>query len=59
VWEKPVQVVIVELREKLTWRPKAADPPSPRLRRADWRPPLLWVQPERATLRQVLFALAG
>jgi hypothetical protein len=25
VWEKPVQVVIVELREKLTWRPTAAD----------------------------------
>ena len=40
-------MVIVELLEKATWRPKAAD----------WRPPLLVAkQPERATLRRALFA---
>ena len=50
VREKPVQVVIVELREKVKWHRKAAD----------WRPPLLvGKQVARATLRRVLFVLAG
>ena len=57
VWEKRVQVVIVELLEEATRRPKTTDPPSPRLRRASWRPPLLVAQQaQRATLRRALFA---
>ncbi len=53
--EKPVPVMVVELLEMATRLPKAADPPSPQLRRGSWRPPLLVVQPERATLQQDLF----
>jgi hypothetical protein len=34
VREKRAPVVIVELLEKAMLRPKTADPPSPRLRRA-------------------------
>ena len=37
-------MVIVELLEKATRRLQTADPPSPRLRRASWRPPLLVAQ---------------
>ena len=43
--------------EQAAPRQKTADPPSPRLRRASWRPPLLGVRQARAMLRQVLFAL--
>ncbi len=40
VQAKRVQMAPVELREKAMRLPKM-DPPSPRLRRASWRPPLL------------------
>ena len=55
VQEKQVPAVIVELLAKAT-RPKRADQPSPRLRRASWRSPLLVAQ--RATLRRALLARA-
>jgi hypothetical protein len=59
VREKQVPAVIVELLAKATRRP-TADPPSPGLRRAGWRPPLLVAkQAQRATLRRALFALAA
>ena len=58
VQEKRARVVIVELLETATRRPKTADPPSPRLRRASWRPPLLVAKrAAQATLRRALFAL--
>ena len=57
-------MVIVELLEEATRDQKTADPPSPRLRRASWRPPLLAAvrlaaeeQQALPTLRQALFAL--
>jgi hypothetical protein len=52
-----VPVVIVELLEKATRRVQTADLPSPRLRRANRKPPLLaeWLA-QRATLRQALLA---
>ena len=60
VREKRVPVVIVELLEEATRDLKTADPPSPRLRRASWRTPLLVAKrPARATLRRALFALAA
>ena len=60
VREKRATVMIVEQLEEPTRQPKAADPPSPRLRRASWRPPLLVAQQaQRATLRRALFALAA
>ena len=52
-----VPVVIVELLEKATRRGQTADPPSPLLRRASWRPPLLVERlAQRVTLRQALLA---
>jgi len=56
VREKRAPMVIVELLEEATRDLKTADPPSPRLRRASWRPPLLGVRQARAMLRRVLFA---
>ena len=51
-------MVIVELLEEATRDLKTADQPSPRLRRASWRPPLLVAQQAQlATLRRALFAL--
>jgi hypothetical protein len=57
VREKRAPEVIVVLLEKATQPPKTADPPSPRLRRAGWRPPLLVAkQPARATFLRALLA---
>ena len=41
---KPMATAPVELQEKAARPPKTANPPSPRLRRASWRPPLLAVK---------------
>jgi hypothetical protein len=55
VREKRAPGVIVVLLEKATRPPKTADPPSPRLRRASWRPPLLVArQAQRATFLRAL-----
>src|SRR3954464_2342462 len=43
--------------EPIALRQKTADWPSPRLRRASWKPPLLGMRQGPATLRQALFAL--
>jgi len=53
VREKRATVMIVEQLEEPTRQPKAADPPSPRLRRASWRPPLLVV---KRRLREILLS---
>ena len=55
VREKRPTVMIVEQLEEQTRQPKAADPPSPRLRRASWRPPLLVV---KRRLREILLSAA-
>jgi hypothetical protein len=43
--------------EPIALRQKTADWPSPRLRRANWKPPLLGMRQGPAALRQALFAL--
>src|SRR3954452_15231210 len=43
--------------EPIALRQKTADWPSPRLRRASWKPPLLLVRQGPVTLRPALFAL--
>src|SRR4051795_10972507 len=45
--------------EPIALRQKTADWPSPRLRRATWKPPLLGMRQGPATLRQALFALSA
>src|SRR3954466_5413328 len=42
--------------EPIALRQKTADWPSPRLRRASWKPPLLLVRQGPVTLRRVLLA---
>ena len=54
VREKRAPVVMVELLEEATRPPKTAGPPSPRLRRASWRPPLLVGRPALPTLQRAL-----
>jgi hypothetical protein len=66
VREKPVQMVIVELREKLTRRLVRGQVQQAHsvemdagCQKADWRPPLLGLQQPQATPRVALFALAA
>jgi hypothetical protein len=47
---------MVELLEQATRRLQTTGSPSPRLRRANWRPPLLLEQPTLGTLQRVLLA---
>src|SRR6267378_1875007 len=56
---KRLPVVIVDWPGEATRRLQTVDPPSPWLRRAGWRPPLLAARLARARLRRALFALVA